>query len=95
MNKYKLIGTLIATALLIASLLLRGSGAEISQLALPLLCLGAWVLVLFDTIAYRSSKGKLENMPPMARRTELMRLVALYVISSLISIGAIINLISG
>lgn len=85
MNKYKLIGTLVAALLLIASLLLRGSGEGAAIFALPLLCIGVWVLVLFDTIAYRTTSSD-----PASKRMELMRLFALWVIAILVSVGAVL-----
>ena len=91
MNKYKLAGTLTALALLLASVILKFgfSGESAAKAALPLLCLGAWALTVFDTLAYRHS-----NDNAIQKRIELTRLIALYIISGLISIGTLIFIFS-
>ena len=92
MNKYKMIGTLIALLLLIASLILKFGpfGEATAKFALPLLCAGAWVIAAFDTKAYRSSE-----VNAIQKRVEFKRLVALYIVSALISVGTVIFLVSG
>ena len=89
MNKYKLAGTLTALVLLIASVVLKFGfpGERTARLALPLLCVGAWAMTAFDTLAYRDSAD-----PSIQKRMEFMRLVALYIVSGLISVGSVIFL---
>lgn len=92
MNKYKMIGTLTALILLIASLILKFGpfGESAARFALPLLCVGAWVIAAFDTKAYKSS-----DVNAIQKRVEFTRLVALYIVSALISVGTLIFLIAG
>lgn len=91
-NKYKIAGTLTAILLLAASLILKFGfpEAETAFLALPLLSLGAWALAVFDTLAYKTSEHNV-----IQKRMELTRLIAIYLISILITIGTVIFIVSG
>lgn len=91
MNKYKLFGTLTALVLLISSLILKYvfPDSDTAVLALPFLALGAWVLAVFDTLAYKKSEFN-----AIQKKTELTRLIALYIVSILISVGTVIFMIS-
>ena len=88
MNKYKLYGTVTAAVLLIASLLTRKFADESMKIvAFPLLCVGVWAIVAFDTLAYKKSEQN-----EIQKRIEKAKLVAYYLIAIFVTAAILIYL---
>ena len=90
MNRYKFYGTVTAAVLLIASLLTRKFADEsMKNVAFPLLCVGVWAMVAFDTLAYQSTE-----MNEIQKRIEKAKLVAYYLIAIFITAAILIYLVA-
>lgn len=91
-NKYKLIGLLLAVLLLIAAVICKYAvkTAAAAAISLPLLCVGLWTIMIFDTIAYRTTE-----LAGFQKRMELIRLIGGYFVTLLVSAATALMLIFG
>lgn len=87
MNKYNLVGMILAFILLCAALIFKFAGGEgAAAIALPLLTIVLAALTAVDTIAYRKSSKA-------SKRAELLRLISLYILTALFCAGTVLYFI--
>ncbi|MCI8388737.1 MAG: hypothetical protein HFE63_09755 [Clostridiales bacterium] len=87
MNKYKLIGLIIAVILLCAALIFKFAGGS-AAVALPLLTLGVWAMIAAQTVDYKKT-----DADGITKKVEFARLIGGYIIAVLVSAGTVIYLI--
>ena len=84
MNKYDLVGLILAFVLLCAALIFKFAGGEGAVvIALPLLTIVLAALTAVDTVAYRKSSKA-------SKRAELLRLISLYILTALFCVGTVL-----
>ncbi len=93
-NKFKIAGLILAVILLAAAIICKfalvGSDASAAKISLPLLASGLWAIMVFDTLAYKSTEAE-----GIQKKLELSRLIGGYLVTAFVTVAIVILLVSG